>query len=212
MESKNVICFCKYPDPGFVMSRLSKHVGDLQSSEIYKIILEHTLKNVCDEEFEVKLYCHPDTEHPFFGFLKNKYNLKLYSQTGDDIGMRMYNAFNACVQNNTNTVLIGSDCLELDTAYVENAFQELTKGNDVALGPTLDGGYALIGLRKLDHSLFKNIAWSTEKVLQQTIDRIISKDWTYTCLPKIRDIDTQSDYIYFSNHKRYKHLFLNLNE
>ena len=211
MKSKTLIYFCKHPEPGFVKSRLSKDVGNLLTSKIYQIILEHTLQCLYGKEFEIKLFCHPNTDHPFFTYLNNKYKVSLHCQTGHDIGERMYNAFKECVQNNLNAVLIGSDCMELDSAYVKNAFQELERGKDVVLGPTLDGGYALIGLRQVSLLLFNDIAWGTDKVLQQTKDRIVNNDWTYSCLSEIRDIDTQADYLYFSNHKRYKHLFSNLN-
>ncbi len=207
MDVKTLICFCKYPNPGFVKSRLSKDVGNLQASNIYKIILEHTIQNICTNEFKVELYCYPNTEHSFFNYLKDKYKVSLHCQVGDDLGIRMCNAFNECLKNNLKVVLIGSDCVELTSAYIANAFQELGNGSNIVLGPTYDGGYALIGLYQVDKSLFKNISWSTDKVLEQTKECIIHNNWSCTFLHKIRDIDTISDYRYFCSHKTYSHLF-----
>ncbi len=62
-------------------------------------------------------------------------------------------------------------------------------GDRVVLGPASDGGYYLIGLKYPHMRLFEDIAWSTERVLQQTVERAASLDLTVVTLPTWYDVD-----------------------
>ena len=72
-------------------------------------------------------------------------------------------------------VLIGSDCPEFDPGYLEAAFAALAQ-QDAVLGPAVDGGYLLIGLRAAPALLFEDIAWGTPQVLAVTRDRLRQLD------------------------------------
>ena len=193
-----------------VKSRLSADLGKDHAAQIYKTILENTLQNICTHEFEILLYCFPDIHYSLFKHYENKYDLSLHAQVGNDLGMRMYNALDNHLSANQHVVLIGSDCVELNADYISDAFLALETGNDIVLSPTLDGGYALIGANRIDASLFSNISWSTSSVLRQTEEKINNLEWSFTCMSCIRDIDTLSDYLYFSKHKNFKHLFFDI--
>lgn len=213
MKKENIIlCFCKHPEPGVVKTRLAKDIGNNHAAEIYKLLLDQTLSNICSLEFEIFLYCHPDTNHPSLAEYKEKFNLTLKTQCGDDLGLKMYHAIQEHLEENTNIVLIGSDCLELNADYVAKAFEELNTGCEIVLGPAIDGGYALIGASKIDKSIFENIDWSTNQVLNQTEEKINNLKWNYTCLDKVRDLDTLGDFQYLSTHKDYQHFFKRLHE
>ena len=66
--------------------------------------------------------------------------------------------------------------------------------NDVVLGPALDGGYSLIGMKKNHPAIWLEIDWSTDRVYQQTIDKINKFNLSYSVLPVLQDIDTQEDW------------------
>ena len=119
----------------------------------------------------------------------------------------MYQAIKDYLGMKTNVVLIGSDCLEIDATYIQNAFEKLSLGNEMVLGPTVDGGYALIGINKLNISIFQDISWGSNQVLKQTKEKASKLNWNVGCLPIIRDLDLLDDYKYFSNHEKYSHLF-----
>ena len=165
---RTVLCFCKYPEPNMVKSRLSDSLGAERAANIYKILLENTLNSICKKEFEVVLYCYPDTNHSLFNYYKRKYKLSLCKQDGSDLGSRMFSAMNEYLKSEHPVVLIGSDCPELDFNYIKDAFLVLEAGSDIVLGPTLDGGYALIGANRVDASIFNNISWGACNVLQLT--------------------------------------------
>lgn len=189
-------------------TRLSADLGERQVLTLYKNLIEHTLSKVCKNNFNVALHCYPDTQHPFFDYCQDKYNVTLYSQDGEDLGVRMHNAIKRHLNQTSFVVLIGSDCPQIDSIYINNAFQMLETGSDIVLGPALDGGYVLIGANKISETIFSNINWSTSDVFQTTMQRINTLGWIVSCLPSVRDIDELSDYEYFSRHKDFKYLFL----
>lgn len=211
MKKENIIlCFCKHPTPGLVKSRLAKDIGNERAAEIYKLLLDEILKSISDLEAEVYLYCYPDVDHPILQQHKDKYKLTLEKQCDGDLGMKMFHAISSHLNKNSNVVLVGSDCLEINACYIQKAFESLNSGYEIVLGPAIDGGYVLIGANNINVSIFQNIAWSTNEVLKQTEEKINELDWKYYCLNKVRDLDTLEDFQYFATHHEYQKFFKRL--
>ena len=202
-----VLCFCKHPIAGLVKSRLAKEIGEEQAVEAYKILLDETVNTLNTLNFKVFLYCYPDINHSTFNRYEAEFNFTLKNQHGKDLGTKMHKAIESHLNANTNVVLIGSDCLEIDAAYIHKAFEYLDTGSDIVLGPAVDGGYALIGTNKMDRSIFEDINWSTNQVLAQTKEKINNLNWRYSLLNKVRDLDNLDDYKYFTTHDKYLNLF-----
>ena len=95
---------------------------------------------------------------------------------------------------NTKVVLIGSDCLEVDSDTLERAFAALNE-NEVVLGPSFDGGYYLVGMSVFRPEIFRDIAWSTETVLEQTIERMTAEGISHSLLEQKHDIDHREDLV-----------------
>jgi len=201
------ICFCKHPEPGLVKSRLAKDIGDKKAASVYKILLENILANIAGHGFDVLLYGYPDSHHPILQKYAAKYSLSSHSQHGNNLGEKMWHAIDENLENYLNIVLIGSDCLYTDVNYINQAFELLDDGSNIVLGPSEDGGYALIGANKVDKAIFQDISWSTKDVFQQTKNKLTQLEWKYACLPIVRDLDTIEDYQYFKSHKKFMHLF-----
>jgi hypothetical protein len=89
-------------------------------------------------------------------------------------------------------VLIGTDCLELNEAILEEAFSTL-EHSDAVIGPAKDGGFYLIGLKRGVPELFSGRKWSTPQVLQETTDILRHLDISYELLTELSDIDTFDD-------------------
>lgn len=89
-------------------------------------------------------------------------------------------------------VIIGSDCLELTQYHINTALDNL-HSNDAVIGPATDGGYYLLGLKTVHHSLFTGKKWSTDTVLEDTILDIRALDWSCSTLAPLSDIDTLVD-------------------
>ena len=190
-----------------VKSRLAKDLTDENAAQIYKKLLEFVLQNTHQANIKSYLYCYPNIDHSALKQYGKEFNLELRNQATGDLGAKMHQAIKEHTNKNKNVVLIGTDCLELDINYIKHAFDVLNQDNDLVLGPTIDGGYALIGATKVNEEIFDNIPWSTNKVTLETEQRITKLGWKHMLLPKVRDLDTFEDYRYFSTQNKYKHLF-----
>jgi glycosyltransferase A (GT-A) superfamily protein (DUF2064 family) len=86
--------------------------------------------------------------------------------------------------------LIDSDSPTVPASSFAQAMELLSSpGDRVVLGPTDDGGYYLIGLKKPHRELFERIDWSTERVFEQTIARAQEIGVETKLLPSGYDVD-----------------------
>jgi rSAM/selenodomain-associated transferase 1 len=131
----------------------------------------------------------PDLAHPFFKVLEGRYGARLLLQLGDDLGSRMSQAMEEVFAlGHSPVILTGTDLPSLPRQHLKQAL-DLLHTHDVVLGPTMDGGYYLIGLRRPVHDLFRDIAWSTPTVLEDTQKKAASQGFSVTLLPECRDLD-----------------------
>ena len=206
-DTQALTIFCKTPKKGFVKTRLAASVGDQKALEVYLDLL-----NITDEETRP----FSSSRHLFLASALEDSVEKMRStlqqqglftdpktsfaiQQGEDLGQRMIAAFKKLFQNHQSVVLIGCDLPDLTSALISNAFDAL-QSNDVVIGPSCDGGYYLIGLNKETPDLFKEISWSTEKVLNQTLEKAERLSLKVQLLDQLRDIDTLED-LHFSKLK-----------
>lgn len=185
-----LIIFIKNPVLGKVKTRLAATVGDVTALEVYKELLDHTKKITLLIEADKFLFyadfLQREDEWPTDRFIK-------HLQKGNDLGERMYNAFKYTFLNKyQKVIIIGSDCVDLSTSDIEDAYL-LLDDNDVVIGPAKDGGYYLLGMKELHQSLFKNISWGTSEVLKQTLSVCKKQHLNYSLLPTLTDIDVEND-------------------
>lgn len=115
-------------------------------------------------------------------------------QSEGDLGERMAAAISARLEEGAaRVVLIGTDCPTVSAATVRAAFDALDSG-DVVFGPAADGGYYLIGMRRLHDSLFLGIPWSSERTLRESLERVRAAGLRVALLDVMRDIDTAEDW------------------
>ena len=192
--------FCKTPKRGFVKTRLAASVGDQKALEIYLDLLKITDQETKPFSSSRHLFLVSALEDSIEQmqstlqqqdlFIDPKINFAI--QQGEDLGQRMFAAFKNLFKNHRSVVLIGCDLPDLTSALISKAFDAL-QSNDLVIGPSCDGGYYLIGLKKEMPDLFKEISWSSEKVLKQTLERAERLSLKVQLLEKLRDIDTVDD-------------------
>lgn len=164
-----LLIFCKAPIPGQVKTRLQPALSAEQAAAAHIELTKMTLARAFEKSLcPVWLYCYPDTEHPFFKRCAEQYPLNLAIQRGDDLGIRMLNAFKASLASYRHALLIGCDCPSLTAADLEKALTALQDGDDVVIAPAEDGGYVLIGLNAPQPMLFQDMVWGNERVLPET--------------------------------------------
>ncbi len=189
-----LIIFAKAPIPGQVMKRIVPVLGAEGAARLHQEMLEQKLRMAHDHQIAtVELYCWPDTDHPFFQEAQSRHPLQLHNQTGDDLGQRMAHAMQQSINNNCNTVLIGTDSPPLDHAYITKAFQALKDGADAVIGPAKDGGYILIGLCRFDKEIFEEIDWGEKSVFNQTTLRLAQLGFELVELETLWDVDRPED-------------------
>jgi len=121
---------------------------------------------------------------------------RFFPQQGDSLGERMRNAFERLfAAGYSAVVMIGSDLPSLPASHLAQAFTRVRERPDaVVIGPASDGGYYLIGLRRLYPQLFtSSIAWSTGDVLTTTTRIAESSGLTVSFVSPWHDVDTIDD-------------------
>ena len=194
-KTRLLIIFAKNPEKGRVKTRLAQTVGDEKALRVYRKLLDYTLlvadsvnaeKQVWYSRFIPKdIEIEDDTDG--YGFTK-----KL--QHGNDLGERMHNAFkDAFSAGYREVAIIGSDCAELSAGLISESYEKLKK-NDLVIGPSEDGGYYLLGMKKCYGQLFEGIQWSTPQVLPQTLEIAKKLDLAIHQLPELNDVDNEEDW------------------
>ena len=191
-----LIIFIKNPVKGKVKTRLAATIGDDMALEIYKKLLKHTL-DIVEHVAVDKFLFFSDTIEESIGFV----NTPVYKviQSGNDLGDKMSNAFERLFKNKyKRIIIIGTDCPGITANILEEAFSKLNE-KDVVIGPAVDGGYYLIGVKQKQSNLFDNIEWSTSAVLNSTIGRCKKNNLSYTLLEELSDVDEEKDLIHFEH-------------
>jgi hypothetical protein len=125
--------------------------------------------------------------------MEARFKIPVWDQMGNDLGARMASAFNKALGSPyRSVVVIGTDIPGINGPLLTRAVNRLQE-HDVVLGPTIDGGYYLIGLRSSVPDLFENMPWSTDQVYALTEKKIKALGLSLEVLPKLRDLDTVAD-------------------
>jgi hypothetical protein len=179
--------FAKPPIPGMVKTRLIPDIGAAKAARVYRYCLEYTLAVARQSGLDYQLFLSADSDDPLFQ--GEAYRL----QRGENLGERMYHAFQELLGRGTDGALIvGTDCLDLTRMHLQDAAQSLSD-HELVLLPALDGGYALIGGTTVDPALFSQIHWSSDRVYDQTMKNARRLNYRVASLESLRDIDTLQD-------------------
>lgn len=189
MATHHLIIFVKNPIPGTVKTRIARTVGNDRAVQVYRHLLQHTQQITRYTPYAKAVY-YADFINPDDGW--DGYGKAL--QAGDDLGERMANAFREqFAARAEKVVIIGSDCLTITEDHLAQAFRALDQA-DVVIGPATDGGYYLLGMKRLHDDLFTNMPWSQPDLLDRTKAVLTASGQTVALLPELTDIDEWADY------------------
>jgi len=199
-ESKNknlLLIFTRNPELGKAKTRLAKTMGDETALEIYKFLLEKTCNVATEVLSDRAVYYSVEIRE---NDMWNRNLFQKHLQVGEDLGIRMKNAFkNGFEAGYEKVMIIGSDLYDLTSSTVEKAFQELNT-SDVVIGPAEDGGYYLLGMNSLEKNIFKNKEWGTSSVRKDTLNDL--KDKKIRILEMLNDVDVFED---IEHHPAFQH-------
>ena len=188
-----LVVMARVPSDRRGKSRLTRDLGG-DHLELRRALLLDTLDAASVADADLFVACEPaDAIAEMRGLVGD--GARLFPQQGDTLGDRMHNAFGHLFAAGYSTVvMIGSDLPSLPTSHVAQAFQGLRDRPDaLVMGPATDGGYYLIGLRRLCPALFTSIPLSTADVLTATASIAETCGLTVSFVPPWHDVDTVDD-------------------
>jgi hypothetical protein len=187
--------FAKAPIAGQVKTRLCPPLTFEQAAALYRCFLLDSVSRACTlADVHVCLAFTPAQSAPLFRALL-QVPLHYAPQRGGSLGEREANLFTELFQAGyERVVILGSDIPTLPLAYLRDAFALLADPrNDVVIGPSQDGGYYLLGARRLHPALFADIPWSTSTVFTETVEQARRSGLTVAQVPAWYDVDAEED-------------------
>lgn len=159
-----LILFAKAPVPGKVKTRLAKTIGIELAAKLHKAFVDDTLEKASSHALEtaIDVELHTDAETDAWSSIRVTQRL----QVSGDIGRRMHHALQSALEEGRpQATIIGSDSPTLPISHLLNL---LEFPEDIALGPTEDGGFYAISCRRTNAAMFRSVNWSTGRALADT--------------------------------------------
>ncbi len=190
MSDPSMLVMAKRPQLGKVKTRLAKDIGDEKALLIYKELLTATERLLNQAEANTFVFATGSGGEQVFKAFEHHQ----FEQVGDDLGQRMKHAFETAFAEfgAHPCLMIGTDCPEISVDHLQKAIGAL-RDHDAVFGPSIDGGYYLIGMNELIPELFDGISWSTDQVLNQSLSALTGGCRTVTLIDQLNDIDTLDD-------------------
>lgn len=203
MPNTTVIIFAKAPESGLAKTRLIPALGAAGAADLARRMLDHATEQAVNAKLgPILIATTPDQSHPAFTALADRFNLTLIDQGTGDLGQRMQHTFDTVWHQRNyldaarhSILLMGSDIPAIDADMLAVAARKLNDCDAVFI-PTIDGGYALVGLKKPNPTLFKDLPWSTPAVMQITRERALAAHLQCIELAPVHDIDEPADLPY----------------
>jgi rSAM/selenodomain-associated transferase 1 len=206
VTEKLLVVMAKAPVAGNVKTRLSPDLSADDAARLSACFLKDRLVemgklNGCDRAIA---FTPEKAEHLFEQYSANRFSL--FPQRGLGLGERMSNIFKEKHPEGYHAiVVVGTDSPDLPGSIVTEAFDRLmSEPVDIILGPAVDGGYYLVGMKRHHPEVFERIPWGTETVLAATLEAARESGIRTACLQTWHDIDTIADIRRF--YDQYAHL------
>lgn len=167
--------FSRTPVPGRVKTRLVPRLGEWRAARLHARLTARALRTARAAA------CGPVELHD------------TARQRGADLGERMYRALSTALRRHRAAIVIGADCPALRPADLQRAARLLAGGCDAVLAPAEDGGYVLIGARRVSPRLFAGIEWGSSSVYDATARRLSSLGYRWRALRRMWDLDRPED-------------------
>jgi rSAM/selenodomain-associated transferase 1 len=189
-----VMIMAKAPRAGEVKTRLCPPLSPAEAAELYRCFLRDKIAQVrALPSTSPFIAFTPADSRPLFEGLAPGF--RLIEQEGVDLGSRLRNSLDHVVSDgHAGALAIDSDTPTLPIDFLRRAVALVAAPEiDLVLGPSDDGGYYLIGMRRVRPGLFEEIPWSTAAVLSETIRHAEAEGLRIACLPPWFDVDTPAD-------------------
>jgi rSAM/selenodomain-associated transferase 2/rSAM/selenodomain-associated transferase 1 len=195
MNRPRLIVFGRYPRPGKTKTRLIPALGRLGAASVQRRLTERiiTAAQSCAGHTGARVaFCHDGGDRRRMDRWLGSGDIDRWPQAAGDLGRRMHMAIQTAFDQGARpVVLVGTDIPGLTSDALNRAF-ELLKEHDLVVGPSVDGGYWLIGMTS-PIDLFDGIVWSRPDVLEKTLELARKKGIAPYLLDPLNDLDTPAD-------------------
>lgn len=187
-----VLVLARHFARGPVKTRLAADIGADAARAAYRRVAEAVWTGLADPRITRWLLVEPaDAVAEASDWLPGAGRVQ--AQVPGDLGERLAAGFRAAFAAGAPAALaVGTDAPAVTAELVLSAAQALQQ-HDVAMVPSLDGGYALIGMQRAHLELFRDIPWSSATVLASTRARLRAAGLRWSELAPVRDLDTLED-------------------
>ncbi len=186
-----LILFTRYPVPGEAKTRLIPAIGADKAALVHQRLTERTVKTLRASGEHIEIAYTGGTEAQFADWLGS--DLEYRVQVGGDLTAKLLAMMEPCP-----CIFLGADTPGLTVAHVTAAVAALAD-HDAVIGPAEDGGYYLIGLAAPMPFLFTDMAWSTDAVFPDTVERLKARGLRYAVLEMLADVDRPDDLVAWPN-------------
>jgi len=183
-----VSVIAKAPRAGASKTRLCPPLTPQEAAALAAAFLEDTVALALAAGVDVRLMCRDESERPALArFAGDRAQVQV--QDGQGLGAALESAFRQGAAEGYDAVgVLGTDVPSLPSAVIVEAFERLAAA-DVVLGPSLDGGYYLLTARRPHGALFREMAWSTPAVAQETRRRCAALGLRLEAVAEWDDVD-----------------------
>jgi uncharacterized protein len=195
-----IVVFAREPLPGLSKTRLAAHIGARNAAALAEAFTRDMLAKVRDLGLPLVLAGSAPgavQDSHYFRALGRRFAATLVDQGQGTLGSRMARVMAPFARG--SVVLIGTDIPSLPVSIIERA-SSLISRNRVVLGPSLDGGYYLVGIHGAIPDMFRGIAWGGPRVLRQTVARVARFGIQPAFAPAWYDIDRWDDLLVLTEH------------
>lgn len=206
-----LVMVAKEPVPARVKTRLCPQLSPTCAAELYSCFVQDmademsrlTASDDPSSRVSVALAYTPEESAAAFKAIL-PVPIPLFPQHGSDLGERLLDIFEKLCGNGYDQVhIINSDSPDMPRSLISEAARLLeAPQTDLVLGPCTDGGYYLVGLKKPVPELFRDMPWSTDRVLEMTMERARMLGLSCALLEPWYDIDTHDDLALFLERNR----------
>ncbi|MDX5299273.1 MAG: TIGR04282 family arsenosugar biosynthesis glycosyltransferase [Gammaproteobacteria bacterium] len=193
-----VIQFARWPEAGKVKTRLASVLGDQGALSAHVALCMAVLRQISASGLPLELWWDraletpPPAALPILTALERR-NVRSGVQNGADLGTRMEQALKDGLTRYERVLLVGSDCPSVDAQYLRRAVSALDQ-SDVVIGPAEDGGFVLIGARRVMPGMLAGIAWGKDSVRAETLAQFTRYGLSVSQLESRWDVDSPEDW------------------
>jgi rSAM/selenodomain-associated transferase 1 len=192
---RTLILFARAPVAGSVKTRLAAVLAPEGAARLYRAFLEDAARVYALPAWTAVVYADPDPEEASLAAIFEP-PWRREAQSPGNLGSRLAAAFDAERSGGASVVLaVGSDHPALPRRAIQDLFEAVEGGEEVALIPAQDGGYCAIALaeRALPSAVFRDIPWSSERTLAVTVARARQAGLRVALSEPAYDVDRPED-------------------